>query len=328
MRAALLASDDAGAVGTIRCWPRSIAAPLLCACGLAAILTCPSVNAQAAKPEIVVANNIVVPAAGEVRLSIAIRPATASPRGGWLGVISSVLPIKLSVGLELDNGWVVPLSDLNYLKIRVPEGVSGSSPLWLFLFDDRGAELAEASAEIIVEASTATGAARPEPRATARAPGGPVDSERRADLQPSTPTEKATASPLPARPPSATGRMDPATPPAPSPPGTAPLPADPPTDVMAEPRTDGDRQIELGERQLAQGNIAAAREYFLRAAENGSPRGALLLAQTYDGDMLARLRVVGVKPNPIEARRWYQRALELGAPEAAERLRRLDVTSQ
>jgi TPR repeat protein len=32
---------------------------------------------------------------------------------------------------------------------------------------------------------------------------------------------------------------------------------------------------------------------------------------------------VGVQPNLVEARRWYTRAMELGAPGAAEMLARL-----
>jgi hypothetical protein len=35
---------------------------------------------------------------------------------------------------------------------------------------------------------------------------------------------------------------------------------------------------------------------------------------------LARWGVQGVQPNLTEARRWYERARQLGAPEAAARL--------
>jgi TPR repeat protein len=47
------------------------------------------------------------------------------------------------------------------------------------------------------------------------------------------------------------------------------------------------------------------------------------LAGTYDPDELAKMKVVGLQPNVEEARKWYERARELGAFEAAERLRRL-----
>jgi TPR repeat protein len=39
--------------------------------------------------------------------------------------------------------------------------------------------------------------------------------------------------------------------------------------------------------------------------------------------VLARRGVHGVKANLDEARRWYQRALELNVPEADSKLRRL-----
>jgi TPR repeat protein len=78
-----------------------------------------------------------------------------------------------------------------------------------------------------------------------------------------------------------------------------------------------------GERDLADGNVAMARQAFLRAAEAGMAHGALLLAATYDAHEFARLGVQGVQANPRLARIWYQRARELGASEAEALLRRL-----
>jgi hypothetical protein len=50
---------------------------------------------------------------------------------------------------------------------------------------------------------------------------------------------------------------------------------------------------------------------------------ALKMAETQDPKELARFNVRGVKPDLAEAKRWYQRALELKASEAEARLRRL-----
>jgi len=88
-------------------------------------------------------------------------------------------------------------------------------------------------------------------------------------------------------------------------------------------REAAEKMVERGERDLADGNVASARQFFLRAATTGLARGALLLAATYDPQELARLGVVGLQPSPAEARKWYERAHELGAPEARERLARL-----
>jgi hypothetical protein len=78
-----------------------------------------------------------------------------------------------------------------------------------------------------------------------------------------------------------------------------------------------------GEHEFELGNIAHARQFFLRAAQGGLARAALMLAATYDPREIARVGAVGVQPNLAEARRWYTRAIELGAPDAAERLARL-----
>jgi TPR repeat protein len=63
--------------------------------------------------------------------------------------------------------------------------------------------------------------------------------------------------------------------------------------------------------------------FYQRAAEAGLALGAIRLAATFDPMELARLNVQGVRPDRDEARRWYERARELGAAEADERLARL-----
>jgi TPR repeat protein len=83
------------------------------------------------------------------------------------------------------------------------------------------------------------------------------------------------------------------------------------------------RLVAKGEGYLARGDIAIARQYFERAAELGLPIAALRMAETQDPRELARRGVHGVKANLDEARRWYQRALELDVPEADSKLRRL-----
>jgi hypothetical protein len=85
-------------------------------------------------------------------------------------------------------------------------------------------------------------------------------------------------------------------------------------------RLRAERMIARGERNIEAGNIALARQLFLRAADAGLARGALLLATTYDARELSRLHISGVQPNPALARQWYERARQLGAPEAEGRL--------
>jgi hypothetical protein len=90
-------------------------------------------------------------------------------------------------------------------------------------------------------------------------------------------------------------------------------PPAPPLADLSE--ADVDNLLAGGQRHLAQGNIAAARAFFRRAAEAGVAAGATLLATTYDPVGLQRLKVVGLVGDRNEALKWYERARELGAPD-------------
>ena len=71
---------------------------------------------------------------------------------------------------------------------------------------------------------------------------------------------------------------------------------------------------------LAIGDIPPARLLLERAAETSEPTAALMLAQTYDREMLATSDVRNIVPDPAKARRWYERAAQLGSTEAQRRL--------
>ena len=100
----------------------------------------------------------------------------------------------------------------------------------------------------------------------------------------------------------------------PSPPAQAVLPQD---------RERALRLISKGDEQLGEGNVSAARLFYERAAEAGLDRGAMALAGTYDAAELAQLGVRGIQPDAKLARRWYERAKQLGAGDAEERLRQI-----
>lgn len=95
--------------------------------------------------------------------------------------------------------------------------------------------------------------------------------------------------------------------------------------LSPEARARAEKLVQRGEQDLANGNVAQARAFFTRAADSGLARGALMLASTFDPGELSRLKVQGVQANPAEARKWYERARELGAPEAADRLTALNA---
>jgi hypothetical protein len=78
--------------------------------------------------------------------------------------------------------------------------------------------------------------------------------------------------------------------------------------------------VKRGSDLLANGDLAAARLLFRRAAEAGSAEGALALGTTFDPVVLQRLGAIGAAADPGQARQWYQRAAELGSSTASQQL--------
>jgi hypothetical protein len=111
--------------------------------------------------------------------------------------------------------------------------------------------------------------------------------------------------------------------PGPAPGATTPLAGHELGDEQREQRARAERLLARGEALLANGNILGARDFFERAADAGLGASALQLGGTYDPVELKRLKVQGVAPDPVLARKWYERARDLGASEAAGLLARL-----
>ena len=78
-----------------------------------------------------------------------------------------------------------------------------------------------------------------------------------------------------------------------------------------------------GKALLASGDIPPARLLLERAAEAGEASAALMLAQTYDPAVLGTQDIRNITPDPALARSWYQRAAQLGSPDAQRRLSQL-----
>jgi hypothetical protein len=83
--------------------------------------------------------------------------------------------------------------------------------------------------------------------------------------------------------------------------------------------------LKRGKDFLASGDIAAARLLLRRAADAGSAEAALTLGTTFDPVMIQRLGAIGTTPDLAKARKWYQRAAELGSGTASQRLAGLDA---
>jgi hypothetical protein len=105
----------------------------------------------------------------------------------------------------------------------------------------------------------------------------------------------------------------------PAPVATAPtVAAPPPARVIdaAELATLMKRAREM----LSAGDIPVARLLLRRAADGQDPTAALLLAQTYDPDVLGTQDARNIIPDPEAARAWYQKAAQLGSADAQRRL--------
>jgi len=104
-------------------------------------------------------------------------------------------------------------------------------------------------------------------------------------------------------------------------------------DVAEDPRAalilrsdEGDRIEDLikhGQKMVEVGYLAGARAYFKRAVEAGSGEAALLLGACYDPAFIEKIGAQGIKPDPQEARNWYERAKQLGIADADAKLAEL-----
>ncbi len=74
---------------------------------------------------------------------------------------------------------------------------------------------------------------------------------------------------------------------------------------------------------LATGDIPPARLLLERAAEAQEASAALMLAQTYDPAVLGAQDTRNINTDPALARTWYERAAQLGSPDAQRRLSQL-----
>ena len=81
--------------------------------------------------------------------------------------------------------------------------------------------------------------------------------------------------------------------------------------------------IKHGQKMVEVGYLAGARAYFKRAVEAGSGEAALLLGACYDPAFIEKIGAQGIKPDPQEARNWYERAKQLGIADADAKLAEL-----
>ena len=240
-----------------------------------------------ASPRVTVPAAITAEPASQAPLAIRVGPTDAVPRNSFLRLRGLPPMAALSEGYSIAAGtWAVPLAALPDLKIMLPAGASGRSQIVVTLVAIDGTVLAEASTALAISVASKT--------------------------------EKAE---VPRRAPAPTTIMRAGVPEGAERPAPPPVPVTRPS--HPEERERGLRLMKRGDEQLADGNVAAARLFYERAADAGLAQGAMALAATYDSVELAKLHVRGIPPDVKQARRWYERAKQLGASDADARLARL-----
>jgi len=78
--------------------------------------------------------------------------------------------------------------------------------------------------------------------------------------------------------------------------------------------------LKRGQELMHHGDLTAARLVLRHAADAKNAEAALILGSTYDPVTLRELRVYGFSADVGMARTWYEKAKELGSPEASRRL--------
>jgi hypothetical protein len=166
----------------------------------------------------------------------------------------------------------------------------------------------------------APAAAPPSPQVIATAPA----NQAPASVEPS--PAPPVNPPAPAAKPPAIPPASETSPPAQAAPNPPPQPAAPAPVPRPAVTLDNDEIVRLiarGKDLLNDGDFAAARLLFERAANAGSADAALALGSTYDPLVIKRLGAVAVTPDLAKARKWYQFAADHGSAAASLQLANL-----
>ena len=284
--------------------------------------------------------------ASDSELPISITPEAAIPPASLVRIRGLPPTAALSDGHTIAPGtWAVPITSLKTLRLVLPAGISGKREITISLVTVDGTLIAETRTALVIAAA---GLIAPEERKAEPTPA-PSPPMAATPVPPvalppivtapvvaptSAPPPPVVAAPPPPPPTKAAALPQPPVepakpaPPAPAPP-TAPAaalaPAAPLAPAAQDPqaRERAQQLLARGVTVLQTGDIASARLFFERAAEAGLAEAALAMGATYDAGELAKIRAHGIRPDAAEARRWYERAGELGSGDAVQRLKRL-----
>jgi len=197
---------------------------------------------------------------------------------------------KLNVGRQMNGLWMVSASQVEDLKVLIPDDQPGQFSFEVDLVVNAG----DAPVTKKVQADIAPFQA-PKPKIVEKAP------------EPETKQEVASIDP----------KSD-----------DAELIEQPEVGVKQGPliidKALEEKWLERGTRLLRAGDVSAARLAFSHLAEQGSGRAALAMGMTYDPNQPSSRVVAGIKVDVERAKFWYKRALSLGHEGARDPLRQLE----
>jgi hypothetical protein len=224
-------------------------------------------------------------------LSLGVNVNSPTP-GATVTINGMPATATLTVGRRMSNSeWRVPAQEISDASIIPPADFAGAMNLTAELRGSDGAALVNSSVRLSWTSATPGGTIGVSASA-ATAPSGPAAAPPPQQQQP-------TASPAP---PAAT-RAEPL------------MRKIDPNEVAAF--------VKRAQELLTTGDLQAARLLLRRAAEAHDSRAALLLAKTFDPIVSKQFGAADPEPDLAQARNWYQKAEEWGAPEAQRQLEAL-----
>jgi hypothetical protein len=241
---------------------------------------------RGAAPSVHVGPVIVAEPSIATPLPIQVGPSELIPQGGWIRITGLPPLATLSEGHAIAPGfWRVPAAKLLGLAITAPSGEGIRSNVSIALMSPRGSVLAEVRSMLVVIPASRFLPTHGHP--TGLRPSG---------LEMACPEVAASKYA-----------------------GAGLGPSEPSPGQGEKQRAE--MLVRSGDNRLANGNVAAAREYYRRAAEMGWSPAAFALGATYDPHEALRGRILGVSADLQKARCWYARARELADMEAASQPR-------
>ncbi|MEC9368063.1 MAG: hypothetical protein VX871_05160 [Pseudomonadota bacterium] len=246
------------------------------------------------------------PAKGAAGLPIPLRiDLPVAEAGTEISLMVQGVPesATLSTGRNIGGGiWIVDFADAGSLTMTVPPGFGSQQVDIEVTFVKSDGKVPEARLiDVVIDPARAprspdgvthaAGQAGTAPLVAAS----PLKTPREPAPGGASPTTVAVAAPT-ARPEAATVRPEPAAAP------VAPKPQ------AALPKEIEAKLLARGDEMMKAGDIAGARLIYEHAARRGSRLAMTAMGKSFDPEHLAKLGVLGVKPDKEQAQAWYERA--------------------